>query len=292
MDNKPIILTEVKFSRELIYVQLQRIFSDPVFVNSKILREFLAFIVDQTLSGHSNWLKEYTIGINVLNKSTDFKPHDNGIVRIHAGRLRRALHHYYKDAGALDPIEISIPKGGYVPVFSDCNHNTIQEELNTEAKPLIDSVPSIETKSHAAIAVIPFQHFHKNSLENSLVDGLGLQLSNAIMQYDKYPVIAYYTMRELCKTTTDIVKIASFVDARYIITGSIQTLEKQVRSHCEIIDSHTGKQLWSCMYKGQFTSEHIFKLQDEIVHFIISELNKVFKFGNDKMQHISMMVVA
>ena len=40
-------------------------------------------------------LKEYTIAVNVLDKPTNFKPQDNSIVRIHAGRLRRALNHFY-----------------------------------------------------------------------------------------------------------------------------------------------------------------------------------------------------
>src|ERR1700748_1525659 len=110
---------EAKLSRDTINQQLQKIFLDPLFMNSEILRKFLLFIVDQTLTGHADWLKEYTIGVNVLNKPADFTPQENGIVRIHAGRLRRALHHYYKETGILDSIHISIPKGRYVPVFAE-----------------------------------------------------------------------------------------------------------------------------------------------------------------------------
>src|SRR6478735_6805199 len=109
---------EIQFSKELIYQQLQRIFSDPLFQNSDILRRFLSFIVDETLLGQAHTLKEYTIGVQVLNKPVNFKPQENGIVRIHAGRLRRALNHYYAGAGVLDPICISVPLGSYVPVFT------------------------------------------------------------------------------------------------------------------------------------------------------------------------------
>jgi hypothetical protein len=45
----------------------------------------------------------------------------DAIVRIHAGRLRRALKEYYYDAGKNDPIVIEIPKGSYIPVFQPKN---------------------------------------------------------------------------------------------------------------------------------------------------------------------------
>src|SRR5689334_19935434 len=114
-----LLRADVKFSKEEIDIQLQKILRNPRFMGSDILKRFLTFIVDQTLMGHSDWLKEYTIGVKVLNKPIDFKPQENGIVRIHAGRLRRALHHYYQQTGTRDAIYISIPKGGYIPTFSN-----------------------------------------------------------------------------------------------------------------------------------------------------------------------------
>ena len=291
MKNTSPILLEIRFSKELIEQQLQKIFSDPFFANSDILRKFLTFIVDQTLSGHANWLKEYTIGVNVLNKSADFKPQDNGIVRIHAGRLRRALHHYYNSVGALDSIHISIPKGGYVPVFAE-NDATAANNEPGNAGNAVDALSDNTPRKPSALAVIPFQHFHNNPLENSLVDGLGLQLSNELMQFDKYPVIAYYTIRDLWKKTNDISKVALFVDAKYVIAGSLQTLENKVRSHIQLIDSHTNRQVWSCMYEGEFAAENIFKLQDEIVKFIISELIKSHKLTENKKPRTSMIAVA
>ena len=50
-------------------------------------------------AGRSNTIKEYTIAVNVLNKPVSFKPQHDAIVRIHAGRLRRALNYYYKEPG-------------------------------------------------------------------------------------------------------------------------------------------------------------------------------------------------
>ena len=105
------------YSKGEILHQLQRIFADQTFAVSDILKRFLSFIVEETLEGRSNQIKEYTIGVNVLNKPHSFNPSQDAIVRIHAGRLRRALHYYYNGAGAADPVRIEMPKGSYLPYF-------------------------------------------------------------------------------------------------------------------------------------------------------------------------------
>ena len=54
----------------------------------------------------------YTLGIDVFDRDVDFDPQVDPIVRIEAGRLRRALERYYLTEGKNDPIVIRIPKGG------------------------------------------------------------------------------------------------------------------------------------------------------------------------------------
>ena len=88
------------FSKDQIYQQLQTIFADPTFAVSDILKRFLSFITEETLEGRSNQIKEYTIAVKVLHKPFGFNPKEDAIVRIHAGRLRRALRQYYKGNGA------------------------------------------------------------------------------------------------------------------------------------------------------------------------------------------------
>jgi len=105
------------YSKGEIQEQLERIFADQTFAVSDILKRFLSFIVEETLEGRSNQIKEYTIGVNVLNKPQSFNPSQDAIVRIHAGRLRRALHYYYNGTGVGDAIRIEMPKGSYLPYF-------------------------------------------------------------------------------------------------------------------------------------------------------------------------------
>src|SRR5262245_49292760 len=97
--------------------QLKKILSCAPFENSQVLSDFLAFIVSETLAGRESLLKEYTIGTQVLSKKTGYDPQADASVRIHAGRLRRALNDYYSGPGTSDPVYVSVPKGSYVPKF-------------------------------------------------------------------------------------------------------------------------------------------------------------------------------
>ena len=69
------------------------------------------------LAGRSDRIKGYTIGVHALGRGESFDPQTDPIVRVEAGRLRRALARYYAGAGSTDPLVIELPRGGYVPTF-------------------------------------------------------------------------------------------------------------------------------------------------------------------------------
>ena len=56
-----------------IWEQVSRILDSPAFIGSIILRDFLNFIVEETLAGREDGLKEYVIATDVLKKDDDFK---------------------------------------------------------------------------------------------------------------------------------------------------------------------------------------------------------------------------
>ena len=105
-------LTEVSIRQ-----QLEKILTSPQFVNSPKRQNFLRFIVEKTLAGESADIKGYTVATQVLGRKADFDPNLDPIVRILAGRLRRALEQDYQGQGESDAVLIDVPRGAYVPVF-------------------------------------------------------------------------------------------------------------------------------------------------------------------------------
>ena len=258
MLNMETIPIEARFSKEAIDEQLQKIMLDPLFMDSGILKNFLVFIVDETLKGNSNRLKEYTIAVNVLDKPPTFRPKDSGIVRIHAGRLRRALSRYYCENGILDSIRISIPKGGYVPVFADNDY-----------EPKVDPVGKC-----TVLAVAPFMDSSQNAYRISLADGLAVQLSNALMRTENFSVIAYYTMRGI-QYGGDIKEAAAKIGVHYLVTGNIQMLKGILRIHLQLLHIRSGRLAWSQMYERKFNAEKLFEVQDDIVQHAAGELGEL-----------------
>ena len=81
-------------------------------------RNFLSYVVSEELSGRGHRIKAYSIAVEVFGRETSFDPQIDPIVRIEAGHLRRSLERYYLTSGQSDPVVITIPKGGYVPIFT------------------------------------------------------------------------------------------------------------------------------------------------------------------------------
>jgi hypothetical protein len=97
--------------------ELGRIVASTAFRDALRLVSFLRFIVEAALTGQSSQIKAYTVAIEALGRPASFDPQDDPIVRVEAGRLRRALAHYYASAGLDDPIVIELLRGSYVPLF-------------------------------------------------------------------------------------------------------------------------------------------------------------------------------
>lgn len=106
------------FAVDEINTSLERMFAADAFKSSPKLRRFLRYIVDQKLDGKADQLKAYSIAIDVFNYPVDFDPQNDPIIRVQARRLRTALKEYYVNEGADENLEISVPRGGYRPVFS------------------------------------------------------------------------------------------------------------------------------------------------------------------------------
>jgi tetratricopeptide (TPR) repeat protein len=99
--------------------QLSRILGSPHFSRAHKLAEFLSFVVEETLAGRVDQLKAQSIAHSVYRRGSNFEPQSNPLVRVEARRLRSRLGEYYADVGFNDPVLIEIPKGAYVPRFSD-----------------------------------------------------------------------------------------------------------------------------------------------------------------------------
>ncbi|MGA7412528.1 MAG: hypothetical protein WBW33_18770 [Bryobacteraceae bacterium] len=69
------------------------------------------------MAGRLDEIKEQQIGWHVLGRKEDYDTANDNIVRIRARQVRQKLEEYFATEGSDSPWVISIPKGGYAPVF-------------------------------------------------------------------------------------------------------------------------------------------------------------------------------
>jgi hypothetical protein len=96
---------------------LQRIVASRTFAKSPRLTRFLEFICVSLIEGRAREINEQQIGIHVFGRSATYSASDDSIVRSQARLLRQRLEEYFETESPLSTLIVTIPKGGYVPVF-------------------------------------------------------------------------------------------------------------------------------------------------------------------------------
>jgi hypothetical protein len=102
---------------EATHAQVERIIQNKNLRLSEVQRRLLTYLVEKSLAGEADDLKEYTIGVDAFGKPPSYDPRQESVVRMHVARLRQKLADYYRTEGAADPVLLDLPKGGFKMVF-------------------------------------------------------------------------------------------------------------------------------------------------------------------------------
>jgi serine/threonine-protein kinase len=111
------VIDEPTVDRGAVEHQLARVLASAAFKRAERSSALLRFIVEQTLNGDADRLKEYTLGAEALGRGESFDPRADPVVRAEASRLRARLEQYYQTSGRTDQVLIALSKGSYVPRF-------------------------------------------------------------------------------------------------------------------------------------------------------------------------------
>jgi hypothetical protein len=112
---------------------VQRIVATPNFARSPRLSSFLLYVCRQSILGRSAGLSEQKIGEIVFKRPVGYDSRDDNIVRSHASRLRHRIEAYFREEGASETLRISIPRGGYIPMFERLDVEPEAESASPEA---------------------------------------------------------------------------------------------------------------------------------------------------------------
>jgi TolB-like protein len=263
------------FTPEQIRDHLERVLAAPSFADSIVLTRFLTFIVNETLEGRSHELKEYTIAIDALKKGADFNPQIDSIVRIHAGRLRRALKEFYYEEGAPEEIQIVVKKGSYVPTFvKNAGYGQADGSVSDRGSHLTVSRGAAQLHKNS-LAILPFEDISEIKAHCSFVKGLDIYLSTSLTSNSHLSVISHLSSSHLPEHLKGVREAGAILNASFILTGCVQ-FDKHLRVHVLLNLCETGAQLWGMtIEKKNLEKIDLFALQEEIVSRITTSVSEV-----------------
>jgi hypothetical protein len=100
-----------------IQEQLGRLLADSHFSQSRRFPSFLRYVVEKTLAGQDDALKERTLGVEIFGRRPDYDTASDPIVRVTAAEIRKRIAQYYQDPGHESELRVSLPPGSYIPQF-------------------------------------------------------------------------------------------------------------------------------------------------------------------------------
>lgn len=135
--------------RQLIMDQLERMLASPLFRQSKRYAPFLQHVVQKTVEGREDSLKERTLGVEVFGRAPDYDSNNDPVVRVTAGEVRKRIAQYYHDPVHQNELWIDLPIGTYVASFRPAPLN---EESGAHTEP-----PTLQAEQavSADVAVMP-----------------------------------------------------------------------------------------------------------------------------------------
>lgn len=252
--------------------QLGRILASPEFRATDKMRDFLRFIVQEKLAGRSNRLKGYTVALAVFDRTDDFDSTNDPIVRIQAGRLRRALERYYLTAGSRDPIQIDIPKGRYIPHFAALPDapNAMLAGVGRKAAGQLadDGVPSV--------AVLPFESLTADPGPTPLATGLAEELVTELTRFQDIVVISCHAARQPPEFPADSVEIGRSVGVRFVLAGAIRWGGEAVKVSAHLIDTRNGEQVWAKSFTHPLEASRLIATQEQIAGSVVAAVASEF----------------
>jgi TolB-like protein len=295
-------------SHDAARAALNKVLSSEVLQGSERSRTLLKFVVERTLSGQADGLKEYTLGTEALGKGPAFDPRIDAVVRSEASRLRTRLEKYYATEGQSDSVVIVLRKGSYIPRFERrtiASGSTVdatgerpwravrwRAPLAIAAAALIAAIALISYRelapsnapagleaeraaaasdsSAVAIAVLPFLNLSGDAGQDFFSDGMTEEITATLARIPDLKIVARTSAFQFKGQNRDIQSIGRQLHATHLIEGSVRKDGNRVRITAQLVETASGVQVSSESYDRELSD--ILATQEDIARTIVGAL--------------------
>lgn len=254
-----------------VRAELNRILESKGFATASRMKRLLRYVVDKTLSGEADQLKEYAVGLEVFDRDESYDPRIDSIVRVEAGRLRSRLEEYYAGEGARSTLRISLPRGGYMARF---------ERRPVEESPAPIPAPSMATWRTwpyalallAAIgalvawlamqdrgpkpdlrptaAVMPVQANMIGGDNDNYSAQMTEALTTELARLGPISVASFTSAMQFADKHPSMSEAAAALRSRYMVEASVDDEASEILVVARTVDATTDRKMWVQDYRG------------------------------------------
>lgn len=258
-----------------IRLQLDRLLASEGFANADRMSGFLRFVVERSLAGESDRVKEYTIGVEVFDRGEGYDPRVDSIVRVEARRLRAKLDEYYSREGQSDPVVIRMRPGSYVPLIelrppassssTDGPKPTTRQArqwwpvglglgLAAVALGLVAARSGLWATSPVpplSIAVLPFAEYSPDEADRLLAARLTDGVTSALAATGRLGVVSHTSALQFGDgPRTSVRDIGRALGADVIMEARVIRSGDDVEVEVRLVDASTDRKIWVQRFTG------------------------------------------
>jgi hypothetical protein len=131
--------------------QMDRLLETAHFRNSRRYPVLFRFIVEETLEGRGEYIKERLLGVRVFNRPADYDTAADPIVRVTIAEIRKRIAQYYHEEAHDSEMRIELPQGRYVPEFhfskdERSDHQQASESMHVHAESQIAESAAVHSE--------------------------------------------------------------------------------------------------------------------------------------------------
>jgi TolB-like protein len=121
-----------------------------------------------------------------------------------------------------------------------------------------------------SIAVLPFTNMSGDPEQEYFSDGITEDIITELSRFRSLFVIARNSSFQYKGGNVDVRRVARELGVRFVLEGGVRRAGGRIRVTAQLIDAVTGSHVWAERYDRII--DDIFKVQDELVHVIVSTL--------------------
>jgi TolB-like protein len=259
-----------------VRAELDRILASKGLATAGRLSKLLRYVVEKSLAGETDQLKEYAVGIEVFERDDKYDPRVDSIVRVEAGRLRTKLDEFYNGDGAGSPIRITLPRGGYSAVFEHAVVPSAAPAASLAAAPqhrrsratipfvavLLIAIAAMvfwlgsrdrrqSPDLRPTAAVLPFE---ANMIggDNSNYSALITEaVTSELARLGTISVASYTSAMVFEGQRRPMSEISAALKSAYVVEASVDDEASEILIVARLVNAATDRKMWVSDYRGQ-----------------------------------------